>query len=415
MRRAIASAGAAIALGCSTAPRTQAIVVVETDIGVPTPLASVRAVTPAGTHDFVLRSPSDVPFSFGLEPLGGDASRPLALVVEGRDAPGATLVTRSVSTSFRAGRTVLVRVRLEAACVGRTCVEGETCIAGACASDHVDPSTLPDIEPGQEIADGGREVDAGGVDAGPEDGGADTGVDASARDAGTGPPASCMDLRARPTGIYPIDPDGVGGMPAFDVFCENAMDGGGWTLIAKVGGMASALGYDAPQWTGPVSMAFGLPALAGPEEALLASYWTVPVTEVRIGLREMTMPARWQIGSLPGPTILRDAMAAPGTVPISGIDLAGWSALIAEPVTGGCPISTLGGRMVNARVRFGMVLAPTSPCDGSSTATVWIGVGAATDPAAMCNTYGNTSGGARLCGPIAGRHAHPALGIVFAR
>lgn len=48
------------------------------------------------------------------------------------------------------------------------------------------------------------------------------------------PTASCLQLLLRnphaASGIYRIDLDGVGGRPAFDVYCDMDTDGGGWTL-----------------------------------------------------------------------------------------------------------------------------------------------------------------------------------------
>ena len=36
-----------------------------------------------------------------------------------------------------------------------------------------------------------------------------------------------------PSGVYAIDPDGAGDGAAFNVYCDMATDGGGWTLVAN--------------------------------------------------------------------------------------------------------------------------------------------------------------------------------------
>ncbi|MDQ3037751.1 MAG: hypothetical protein M3Y87_35485, partial [Myxococcota bacterium] len=170
----------AVAAGCGSDERTQLVVVVETDMAVPAQLASVRAeITGCAdcAHEFALDGAGAVsmPFSFGVAPQDGDASRTIELVVEGRGPAGAALVRRVVRTGFVAGRTVLLRVRLEADCIGMlACAAETTCIAGACRDDFVDPGTLPEIAPGAELVDAGpTPIVDGGIDAGeagPRDG-----------------------------------------------------------------------------------------------------------------------------------------------------------------------------------------------------------------------------------------------------
>lgn len=54
-------------------------------------------------------------------------------------------------------------------------------------------------------------------------------------------------------GVYTIDPDGVyGDLAAFDVYCDMTTDGGGWTLIMRMGSGDTTFVYDSAYWENTV-------------------------------------------------------------------------------------------------------------------------------------------------------------------
>ena len=111
-RGAWALAAAAALAGCTRA-RTQIVVVVDTDLtwrGAARDLARVELTVRSGGHDGAVRlsriveldRPTQLPLSFGVSPLDGDATRLVWVSVRGcQDAACATaLVERRALTGF---------------------------------------------------------------------------------------------------------------------------------------------------------------------------------------------------------------------------------------------------------------------------------------------------------------------------
>ncbi len=219
LRRAFPSIPLAVLLlagapACSSPP-TQLLVVVNTDIVVPRDMRLVRATVrnlDNGEETFTtfsvnargaaMTSEVELPFSFGVVPTGGDASRRVAVIIEGfrTDPSGTPIVTRRANTGFLEGKTLLLPMFLYASCVDVDCMSADlTCIDGRCESARADPAGLHEVVPGHEFDDAGATpiTDGGGMDARLPDAGAPEGgtLDAGLPDAGPidGGPTGCTD------------------------------------------------------------------------------------------------------------------------------------------------------------------------------------------------------------------------------
>src|ERR1700742_472184 len=129
------------ASACSeTQPLTQIVVVVDSDLDVPSQLDSVRIEVsgalsmPSATA--ALRG-GDLPRSLRLVHAGGPLG-PVRVSVRGclGDAPG---VERTDEVRVVQDRPLALRLALSRACAARTsepCGEGETCAAGECVSEQ---------------------------------------------------------------------------------------------------------------------------------------------------------------------------------------------------------------------------------------------------------------------------------------
>ncbi|AKF11057.1 Hypothetical protein DB32_008206 [Sandaracinus amylolyticus] len=404
------------------------IVVVESDLGIPEPLDDVRAVVNGeGEHTFELTTedPIDrvrVPFSFVVEPRGGDAARTVHLVVEGRRADGTVLVSREARTSFVPRSVRLLRVALSTRCLDVECPDGRTCIAGVCDPSSVDPSTLDEVTPGAEIPDaalddGGAHdagstdagtIDAGSTDAGSTDAGSTDGgtIDGGGRDGGTFPVACAALPAGSASGVYTIDPDGTGPIPAFEAYCD-----GGWTLLAKVTPEGD-LEFEHAAWTSSAPMVMGTNDLAY-ADALTSAYWYLPVDTLRIALARTSGTTQWAVTALDGTSAapLRDIVHA-GTATFSTSAASLRTMLDVDATVPSVCDSGASAALRTFQVRLGVVAGRTSSCEQLHA---WFGIGATR--AMGCDTSESTivAGSALLCGAPGQRGEDPRVGIVMGR
>ncbi len=150
-------------LGCTT-PRTEILVVTDTDLATPSELDEMRVDVTGPGGDMMS---SFARFDGGEPPpprvLGlvhdGNRLGPYTIVARGFRA-GGVVVERRAEVSFQPQRTVLLRIDLDRDCIGVSCASGETCAAGACRDVEVAPQELEDWTgqvPIAPIGDGGQE------------------------------------------------------------------------------------------------------------------------------------------------------------------------------------------------------------------------------------------------------------------
>ncbi len=187
-------------------------------------------------------------------------------------------------------------------------------------------------------------------------------------------PASCKALLATdpsaPSGVTTIDPDGPGGQPPFDVYCEMVADAGGWTLVLKADGTQTTFGYAAGLWTdatvlNPSSTALDM------MEAKLASFSSVPFDAVRVGL--VTGATNWLV--IPVTSTSLQALISAAPTPTS-LGVAAWRGLVSTPsLQAYCDLEGFNAQCTSgasSRVRIGIVANDQNSCGSCDS---WIGIG----------------------------------------
>ena len=171
---ALALALCCLLAACSADELTEFIVVVDSDLAVPTALDEIAILVegPSGILKTARASLTGadavpLPVTLGLRP--GIAGATAVTIRADGLVGGVRRLSREVRTSFVVGRRLVVRIALLSRCVDVVCGEGDTCTPdGDCASATVDPDTLPPFTGNVARVDMGP-IDAGPLDLGPPD------------------------------------------------------------------------------------------------------------------------------------------------------------------------------------------------------------------------------------------------------
>ncbi|WP_293272140.1 fibrinogen-like YCDxxxxGGGW domain-containing protein [Nannocystis sp.] len=214
-------------------------------------------------------------------------------------------------------------------------------------------------------------------------------------------------------GIFNIDPDGNGPVPAFDIYCDMTTDGGGWTLVLKADGSKATFLYDAVLWTNNALLNAGMTALDR-NEAKFSSWNTVAFTDVLIGLESpiLNMGAlNLKTQKIPtGAKASMFALMSPNVYVPSTIGRPAWKALItASSLQTNCSREGFDGTCGGSRTRIGILGNQEMDCNSCDS---YIGIG---NQGAPCGGPERSVGNIAFCTPDNGDKSVPAFGVVFVR
>ncbi|MSQ83308.1 MAG: hypothetical protein EXR77_10530 [Myxococcales bacterium] len=220
------------------------------------------------------------------------------------------------------------------------------------------------------------------------------------------------DAKAK-NGVWWLDPDGpFTPVSPFAAWCDMQGDGGGWTLIAKVGATASELGYDAAHWTTIAALHPQRPRFDD-REAKLTSFWSVPFKQLRIGLKSGNQTT-WLVADKTASSLFH--VLKDGTFSQLAVPEGNWLGLLPNAqLHSACAVQGfnvhpgIGSPFDYARARIGIV-GSIGTCS-TPASRIGLGLGGATcgQSAAVAagNSIGCLSGGTAV--------NLPAVGYIFAR
>ncbi|NOY93937.1 MAG: hypothetical protein GXP55_22365 [Deltaproteobacteria bacterium] len=150
-------------VGCSKDAATQIVLIVDTDLVIPSEADNIQLVAtgPGGmnatTSQVLNGADGELPLVLTLTPAGGQLG-PIELTIAATSG-GSPVVARQVTTSFLAKQGKTLFVFLRKSCGAVACRGGQTCgNDGACMPTEVDPANLPDFTGSPP-----ENLDAGGI------------------------------------------------------------------------------------------------------------------------------------------------------------------------------------------------------------------------------------------------------------
>lgn len=156
MRRTLLALSLTLAVGCKADP-TQLVVVVGSDLKIPDELSSIRVkIFNAGraleveTLTLTGAGAIQLPFSFGVAPPGAGREDPVDITLTAVRGDGSVSLEQHRATHLRAYKTLLLPMLLLRRCAG-ACEVGQSCDANGCSAPNVDPATLAEVTPGDEL------------------------------------------------------------------------------------------------------------------------------------------------------------------------------------------------------------------------------------------------------------------------
>ncbi|XP_062499652.1 uncharacterized protein LOC134176972 isoform X2 [Corticium candelabrum] len=189
--------------------------------------------------------------------------------------------------------------------------------------------------------------------------------------------------------------------PPFQVFCDASE---GWTLIMKIDGQLQTFGYDSDLWLNKETFQPNNLDLDD-KETKLASYWTLPFTELRLGMK-VDGTTRWITFSYTASSLYN--LIADGQYRSTSIGESKWRSLVPRSsLQRNCNKEGFNARKSGNRVRLGLIANQENDCD-TPDSFVGFGTWAKAENSAGNYADGNTR-------PDNGAANIKAIGYIMAR